>query len=167
MPFNCRGIDMYLHGFERRIVPDHSKLSLIGATVCAISQFLCWLSLANQKAHHKHWLFSVLTKWVVFCIVHCIMQSAMPTVHRCIIVGNLYHPPSKPPQSWFLTTQLCLTVSWMAKVYYSHASNCIQLIELPRQTDFFRRKFFQRWLLRVWYGHMTCMMKRHYWGNGL
>ena len=36
------------------------------------------LSSANQKAHHKHWIvFSAYTKWVVFCIVHCMMQSAM------------------------------------------------------------------------------------------
>ena len=33
---------------------------------------------ANQKAHHKHCtVFSAYTRWVVFCIVHCMMQSAM------------------------------------------------------------------------------------------
>ena len=36
------------------------------------------LSSANQNAHPKHWIvFSAYTKWVVFCIVHCMMQSAM------------------------------------------------------------------------------------------
>ena len=36
------------------------------------------LSSANQNAHPRHWIFfSAYTKWVVFCIVHCMMQSAM------------------------------------------------------------------------------------------
>ena len=36
------------------------------------------LSSANQNAHPKHWIvFSAYRKWVVFCIVHCMMQSAM------------------------------------------------------------------------------------------
>ena len=46
------------------------------------------LSSANQNAHPKHWIvLSAYTKSVVFCIVHCMMQSAMMCYHR--YWGNL------------------------------------------------------------------------------
>ena len=43
-----------------------------------LDNWICCISSANQKAYHKHWIvFSAYTKWVVFCIVHCMTQSAM------------------------------------------------------------------------------------------
>ena len=44
----------------------------------SLDNWIRCLSSANQNAHPKHWIvFSAYTKWVVFCIVHCMMQAAM------------------------------------------------------------------------------------------
>ena len=49
-----------------------------------LDNWIRWLSSAVQNAHTKRWIayehwkqFSAHTKWVVFCIVHCLMLSAM------------------------------------------------------------------------------------------
>ena len=43
-----------------------------------LDKWIRCFSSANQNANHKHWIFfSAYTKWVVFCIVHCMMQAAM------------------------------------------------------------------------------------------
>ena len=43
-----------------------------------LDNWIRWLCSANQNAHPKHWIvFSAYTKWVVFKIMHCMMQSAM------------------------------------------------------------------------------------------
>ena len=51
----------------------------------SLDNWICWLCSATPNAHTKHWIayehwkqFSAHTKWVVFCIVHCLMLSAMP-----------------------------------------------------------------------------------------
>ena len=90
---------MYLHGLEKLILPDINKRSSLGERwerqkTEPLDNWIRCLSSANQKAHHKHWIvFSAYAKWVVFCIVHCMMQSAMMAYMnvQCILD---FHPVS-------------------------------------------------------------------------
>ena len=44
----------------------------------SLDNWICSLSSPYQIAPPKHWIvFSAYRKWVVFCIEHCMMQSAM------------------------------------------------------------------------------------------
>ena len=66
----------------------HRKNEMNKQTSQPLVNCICCLSSANQKAHHKHWfVFSAYTKWVVFCIVHYMMQSAMMALYnvQCIL----------------------------------------------------------------------------------
>ena len=74
---------MYLHGFEKFVLPDINKrLSLATGREMAENLSRWIIKSADYLQPIKMLilsteLFSVLTQWVVFYIVHYIMQSAM------------------------------------------------------------------------------------------
>ena len=83
--FVIQSIGMYLHGFEKPILPDINKRSSLATgremgagrnlshRIIKSADYLQPIKMLILSTE----LFLVLTQWVVFCIVHYIMQSAM------------------------------------------------------------------------------------------
>ena len=60
--FQSPNIGMYLHGFDKRIFPDHSKWSSLGERDNRqksepLVDCICSPLLGNQKSHHEHCVF--------------------------------------------------------------------------------------------------------------
>ena len=74
---------MYLHGFEKRIFPDHSKWSSMGEREMNRQSLNHWSIVSAdyfqpiKRLIMSTELFSVLTEWASLFITHCIMQLAM------------------------------------------------------------------------------------------
>ena len=93
---------------------------------------ICWLSPANQKAHHKHW--SVFSAYIVGVALHCALHHAVSSddiyffaMHSGLLSCFLCPVPDVSTEPVYSDDQLSRSCSNPYKLYIS-ASNIRQSI---------------------------------------